>query len=502
MEKIGLLKRNDKNEYGFYHHQIEEYYKCQYPYDKMSPEALKRFCDVGLKQINRKTYIECIFLAQYILNQVDNDIWEALVLKICSNDIGHQKTYDICVAASNILDNISLAKLPDKYIEIYTHMTNLLTDRNGIFYAQKLYKPVYDRFCLKPETFKDWLTDLIAMMKSYIINELHLNHSHTSLKISQRIISILEKNYSKEEKLNEMLLDIYESQIFIYNEQQELEKALAVSDLSITLSEKTDITKLISAWLIRGDIYYTNVLSYKFKKDFCKCWEKAQKLYEKSDIKVENYYFKTALYLNVYMRVVLLHIIREDFQASIEYMNILKKYIKKTKMPFFEIKLRHLLVCFEIFSNKKDFELLSHYEKLSLYLKESIDICAVYGSQTLYIDCFHMLAILQRICSKTNYAIDNYQKCYSLLQKLIRKQENSLHWIHLILDITIAMRQLGFKSKLPPHIWQLASSNSDIKDVVYSVCNIADEKFIEYLETMQITSPIYYEDKFIHFPKI
>lgn len=503
MEKIGLIKQNDHGEYGFYHQKIEEFYKYEYPYEKMSSNALKKFCYIALHQINRKAYIECIFLAQFILNDIDKDVCEHIISKILANDISYQRTRDICIVLSCVLDNKLYQVLPDKYIDIYQHMTDLLIDRKGIDYAQKLYKVVYDYFTMDPTVFNNCIKKLISMMKSYIINELHLNNPQFALEVSENIITLLKRYYTNNKYYNELLLNVYESQIFIYNEKQDLERALAISDMTIELAEKSSIKQeLIKSWFVRGDIYYTNVLSYKFKGEISQCWKKSQELYEENNIKMDGSYSSTALFLNVYMRVVLRNIIDNDFDNTIQYMDSLKKYFSRTGMPFFEIKLRHLLVCYEIFSNSSETALLSQYEKLSFYLKESIDLCAVYGSQTLYLDCFHMLAILQRVCSKYNYAIDNYQKCFSILQRLLENHENIVHWIYIILDITIAMRQLNSKRTIPPHIWQLVSSYPDLKEIIYSICNISEDNLPEYLENMIISSPLYYSEKFIHFPKI
>ena len=501
MEKIGLIKQNDKGEYGFYHQQIEEYYKNKYSYKKMTNDTLKKFCDVALKQINRKNYIECIFLAQYMLNQVDEAIWLEITFKICSNDISVQKTQDVCTAASNILDNSSPVLLPLKYVDIYMHMTDLLTNRMGILGAQELYQFVYKRFCRNPETFNDYLPELIQMLRTYIINVLHLNQPQNSLEICQKTIGLLHKHYANYISINYLLLNIYESQVFIYNEMQELDKALEVSDIVMDLAQKTNIVhKQINACYMRGDIYYTNVHACDYTEKICAYWEKAALLYEKSSIKVEESFDSLALYLNVYMRKVLLNILQEDFEKASKYMEPLRKYIGKTKMPFFEIKLRHLVVCFEIFSTQNRVELLSQYDKLDSYIKESIDTCAIYGSQTLYLDCFHLLAILQRTCNRNEYAFDNYQKSFSILNVLLGRQENAFHWIHFILDIVIAMRQLNRKDNIPPHIWQLVPK--DMQERLYTICNIEIENLNDYLATIRIASPLYYKKEFIHFPKI
>lgn len=503
MEKVGLIKRNDKDEYGFYHQQIEEYYKNKYPYSEMTAEALKKFCIVAQKQLNKRAYLECIFLAQYILNETDDKIWNEIVLKICTDNIDYQKTYNVCIAASNILDNYSTAILPDRYMEIYTHMTNLLTDRTGISYAQKLYKSVYDRFCLMPMTFSLNLSDLVDMMKTYVINGLHLNQAQDSLAICKKIISLLQKYFDDYEIISVLLLNLYESQIFICNELQDLGMALSISDIAIDLAEKsTNISKQVSAWYIRGDIYYSNIYSCRYIEKICECWDKAFKIYKDNNINDENEYSSTALYLNVYMRKALLNIMQKDYSKAAEYMSYLKKYIGKTKMVFFEIKLRQLYVCFEIFARNDCLKLFSEYDKLDSYIKESIDICAIYGSQTLYLDCFHILAILQRVCGKNEYAIDNYQKSYSILRLLLEKQGNTTHWAHFILDLVIAMRQLNCKDKIPPRIWQLFDSYTDIMGIIKKVHDISEKELTDYLEDLQYTGPLYCSAQHINFPKI
>lgn len=279
--------------------------------------------------------------------------------------------------------------------------------------------------------------------------------------------------------------------------------ALSISDIAINLAEKSDnISTQVSVWYIRGDIYYSNIYSRNYIREICECWDKAFEIYSDNDIKDENEYSSTALYLNVYMRKVLLNIMKKDYYKALECMSSLKKYIGKTKMIFFEIKLRQLYVCCKIFAQDDNLKLISEYEKMNLYIKESIDICAVYGSQTLYLDCFHLLAILQRICGKSEYSIDNYQKSYSILHVLMRKQENASHWTHFILDLVLAMRQLNCKDKIPPHIWQLVDSYTDVKDVIRDACKISEKNLIDFLTNLQYTGPLYDSKRYINFPKI
>lgn len=503
MEKVGLIKRNDKDEYGFYHQQIEEYYKSKYTYSRMSDKALKKFCTVAQKQINKRAYMECIFLAQYILNEVDDQIWNEIVIKICTDNIDYQKTYNLCIAASNFLDNSSSVRLPDRYIELYTHMTNLVTDRSGIFHAQEFYKSVYDRFCLMPSSFSFYLVDLVKMMKTYVINGLHLNLSQDSLVICKKIISLLQEYFSDYKMIGTLLLNLYESQILIYNELQDLDMALSISDIEIDMAEQlADISKQVSAWYIRGDIYYTNIYACRYIDKIYTCWDKAYRIYEDNDINDENEYSSTALYLNVHMREVLLNIMQKKYSKAVAYMSSLKKYIGKTKMVFFEIKLRHLYVCSEIFAQNDPFMFYSKYDELDSYIKESIDICAVYGSQTLYLDCFHILAILQRLYAKSEYAIDNYQKSYSILQLLLKKQGNVIHWAHFVLDLVIAMRLMNGKDQIPPHIWSLFDSSPDIRDIIKKTHDISQYELTDYLENLQYTGPLYYSEQYISFPKI
>lgn len=467
MEKIGLIKKNKENEYGFYHQQIENYFNNKYPYYEMSDASLKNFCNATIRRINIKEYLECIFLAQYTLNEVNYKILSEITKKICMDNIDVQKTLDICFAVKNILENNTLDELPEKYVEIYTHMTNLLSVLLGISSSQKLYNSVYERFSRKPISFIQYLPETVGLLKTFLTNKLHLNQAEDSLKKSNNIITILNNNFKSNINLNNILSEIYEIQIFVYNELQDIEMALKISDTVMSLAQASDIpSKIIKSWYARGDIYYTNVYSNKYLREICECWNEAFKIYQTNDFENDDWYTSTALYLNVYMRRILTGMIQQDSKQVKQEMSDIVKYIGKTKMTFFEIKIRQLYVCYNIFSDIDRMEMYSKYEKMVSYLKESIDICALYGSQTMYLDCFHLLSILQKVCGKKEYSIDNYQKSYSILQSLLKKNSNSANWAHFLLDMVIAMRQLNQKDKIPPNIWKLVKPYSDIEDVL------------------------------------
>lgn len=504
MKRVGLIKVNDDGEYGFYHQQIEEYYKSKYPYKQQTSSALERFCIVAQKQINKKTYIECIFLAQYLLNKINDDIWNKLITRICTNNIDYRKTYDICIATSNILENYPQKVSPVKYIKIYNHMTNLVTSRNGILDAHLLYKRVYVRFCHVPQFFNNVLVDLIGMMKTYILNGLHLNHAHDSLEICTNTILLLKNHFADYTEYNNLLLNIYEGKIFVYNKLQDLEMSLKAGEILIDLAKSSDnIINQVRAQFIKGDIYYSNYYAYKYIKETCTCWHEAFKIYNDNAIEHNAHdYFSQALFFNVYMREIMTNLMEQNHEEAIKHMSTIQAYIGRTKMNYFEIKLRHLYVCVRLYTQNSLGKLLCEYEKLYSYIIESIDICAVYGSQTLYLDCFHLLAILQRICGKSNWSIDNYSKSYSILRLLLENQENATQWTYFILDLVIAMRELNCKNKIPPHIWRLLNNEPDAEDTIKKIYKAKKDELEDLLRTSQYKSPLYCDIRFINFPKI
>lgn len=383
-------------------------------------------------------------------------------------------------------------------------MTNLVTNRRGISDAQILYKKVYDRFCIMTQKFSICLPDLVDMLKTYILNGLHLNQVDDSLEICTKAISLLKCHFVDYTEYNNLLLNLYEAKIFIYNKLQDLKMALKTGDIVINLAQSsTNIINQVRAQYIKGDIYYSNFYANKFIKETCCCWHEAFKIYNDNAIEHNEYdYFSLALFFNIYMREIMSNLMERNYEDALEHMSMLQKYIGRTKMNYFEIKLRHLYICVILYTQKNIQKILSEYEKLYSYIIESIDICAVYGSQSLYLDCFHLLAIMQRICGKSKWSMDNYIKGYSILRLLLNNQENATQWTYFILDLVTAMRELNCKDKIPPRIWQLLSTEPNAEDTIKKIYTSREDELESILRSTQYKSPLYCDIRFINFPKI
>ena len=133
-------------------------------------------------------------------------------------------------------------------------------------------------------------------------------------------------------------------------------------------------------------------------------------------------------------------------------------------------------------------------------MKESIDLCALYGNDTLYLDCFHTLAILQRYSGKHDLAMDSYKKTYIVFEHIF--ENNKLdHWTYLLFDMAISIKSLHYEFCLPPKIWlQIASLFLSTK--LRQLLEISNDAIEEYIETEEPISLPFLEEGHIYFPKI
>ena len=499
---IGLLKMNAEGLYGFYHQQIELYYKDCYPYIELTEEALELYINTASQEYNKTLYLETIFLAQFVLHKVQFSIFNRIVDNILIQKVDYSKSYEICKSVSVLLDS-EVFELPlDVYINLYKNMTNICINRVGLLMTEEIYQSIYERFTHSYLIFTDKLLKIMQVVQQHIRSLLSLHRIGESLQKNNYVLSIIEKHFQSHKDYIPLLIELYYLQIYAYNIQNDLKAALEISDLCINLSQKTKIRKyLIQSWFTKGDIYYTYRTSYNFKSEIIDCWNMAWETYQHEQPEKSSFFTDTAFYLNLLMRKTLVFLFEDNKESACQNATELADYFNETQMMYFEIKIRQLYVIVFLYYLRKDILEEKDYHKLESLLKKCIDICAVYGNETLYLDCFHLLAILQRSYGKQDFSQDNYKKCFAITQHILEHQLSLERWSYFLFDLVIAMRKNNAECDIPPHIWHLISDN-ELSSRLHELTTIRKENFEDYLEDEMPISLPYHAEKHIYFPKI
>lgn len=502
MMQIGLLKMNSEGLYGFYHQQIELYFKNCYPYTELSEEALELYIDTALREYNRSLYLETIFLAQYALCKVQSKIFYETVNNILLQKVDYSKSYEICKSVSILLDSKSFEVPQDIYIRLYKNMSNIFINRVGLLKAEELYESIYACFCNSYFSFTDNLIDLMQVLQDYIRALVSLHKVNKSLEKNNYILELVKQYFQNHKDYIPVLIELYYLQIYAYNVLNNLKVALEISDLCIELSKKTEIKKyLIHSWFTKGDTYYTYRTSYHFKSQIIECWNTAWEIYKNTKLEKSSFFVDTAFYLNLLMRNTLVTLFNNNQEASYQNAKELESYFDGTQMMYFEIKIRQLYVIVFLYYSKDNVIEEKDYNRLESLLKKCIDICAVYGNETLYLDCFHLLAILQRSYYRQEFSQDNYKKCFAIAQRILEHQSSLERWSYFLFDLVIAMRENAAECDIPPRIWHLIADN-ELSERLHELATIKKETFEDYLENEEPISLPYHIEKHIYFPKI
>lgn len=502
MMYIGLLKTNAEGFYGFYHQQIELYYKKFYPYTELTEDELKLYISTALKEYNRTLYLETIFLAQYAIHEVKSNIFRKITGNILIQKIDYSRTYEICKAVSVLLDN-GIYKVPQHtYISLYECMTNICVNRVGLLMTEEIYKSIYEHFCHAYSDFVKNLSEIMHILQEYVRALLSLHKAKESLQKCNCVLEVVEQHFQMHKDYVPILIELNYLQIYAYNLLNDHESALAISDLCIELSKKTDTKKyLIQSWFTKGDIYYTYRSSYYYKAQIVDCWNTAWKIYQNPENNPLPVFVDIAFYLNLLIRKTLVMLFEDDKNGAYQNSKELASYFDRTKMMYFEIKIRQLYVMTFLYFSKGDVIDEKNYGKLESLLKKCIDICAVYGNETLYLDCFHLLAILQRCYGSQSFSQDNYKKSFAIAQHILENQASLERWSYFLFDLVIAMRKNNAEYDIPPRIWHLIQDD-ELSACLHKLVVSRKENFEDYLEDETPISIPYHPEKHIYFPKI
>lgn len=506
MMQAGFLKMNSDGFYGFYHQQIESYFHNRYHYAKLSEDELRSYIDITMKEYDRSLYLESIFLAQYELNQVQPRIFNKIIANVLVQQVDYCRSYEICKAVSVLLHNESFKVQRQIYTKLYQNITIMCLNRSGLHNTEKIYEDVYEYFCFAYSEFSDVLAEVMNILRAYIRAMINMHKPKESLQKNKYILDIMKLHFQKDKNYTILQIELYYLQIHAYNILSDLNKALEISDICIDKSKKAQNNKyIIQSCFVKGDIYYTYKLSYSYKDQIINNWNAAWEFYQNLKDSEQLFYSDLAFHLELLMRKTLAMLFnaksgtcQED--GLYEIITELASYFDKTNMMYYEIKIRLLYIVISLCMTDDKIE--CDYNYLEMLLKRCIDICAVYGNETLYLDCFHLLAILQKNCGHQFFAQDNYKKCFAILQRILEQQISLEHWSYFLFDMVIAMRENNEERTMPPHIWDLIETDSGLSEKLHRLATIRKDAFQDYLDALTPVSLPYDPDTHTYFPKI
>lgn len=502
LERLGLITRTENGDILFYHSYVERYYTERYPVTCISHELLKKFTLTVDSLSLRPLLFFPYFWGQYLLGTVDADLFRAALQRLDSRNIESDFMLPCMEAVSLLLESGRFDISRPAYLDAYVSMIEIIGNRKGLSWRFAFFQRVYYSFMGVPQTYWTCMPQLFRIFRKYLISLLNTRQIAKSLEINLSLFELVRTAVFDETEKRKILVKLYNCQVMVYNQTNDLEKALAANQQSMDiLRNLNDPSEMINTWRGRGDIYYSNALAYRHRSELSECWQKALELYQASHDTASDSGFSEQLKVATYLKAVLAGMIAGNAQEVERLIPFVSGCIGHTGMLYYEINARLVKAEYLIWCCHGRLAVAQEpCPELRKLLDQAIDLAALYGRQSASVHCFHLRALMQMCAGQFGFSRDNYLKTAYMLVEMLKTESEYQHWAYFWVDFAIQIRTMRWE--VPQSLFR------QVKDkLLYSeltrLFNMSEREFLVYYETeYRALSPLSDFTGKLTFPRI
>ncbi len=433
---LGLLLVNDDSSISFYHQYFETYFQQTAPLEQLPQGLLERFCAAVETRRLMESMQDAYYLARYALGTCDLPLLSKAVGRIASWRVLPRLSPAVKEAVFLQLENES-ENLPDKLVADCHYAMCLMTGkREGMHKACRYYERCYQDFLTSQKSYTRCRETVFRLIREYLLSLGNLNRNEDAVMRVKKLFSC--------RPTNEEYCVLQKILCISYYSMGQIEKAVeAIQDGLLHCPD--DTRKYLSLLQELGKSYYFHPNAYAYREKICEPWEKAFAIYqEKWAPDFDNGSCRTrqkdiAAYLNAGVA----DLIRGRLKAAEAKMAYLVRYIDRTEMPFYEIKLRFFKAALLLLRDMADGTPNRSYDAICTFLDQAADICVIHYSMQDYPLCFYLRASAQLNAGRYDEAVDSYKKTCQVLQKHINSEREESTWSYFYEDMALRFAQLG-----------------------------------------------------------
>lgn len=498
LERIGFINIGMDDHIQFSHQFFEKYFISRYSLlskpEEFRQKLLKSFEQYGYTY----EFFFSLFLVKKSLNQLSQNDFDAALEKIMQRDVEFNYSLEIFNIISDYLDSSIESISPKTYVKVYWQIESMTVKRHGMKKCLIYNEKVFNQFICNCPKFAEHLTNVFKLLEEYVCHLLNLQEFNESLKKNKQLTDLLENEMINNIGCKEVLINMYIRQTMVYYHLQLVENAEFTNDKAMTLAQSIDDREgIIECWKSKGDIYYHNYDADLYADEIIDAWSMAYKKYcEYSDHNI-----RLSLKLAIALKAIRVDILKNDLTAAEPKIEFISSCIDKTNMVFYEIIIRLVKAMFLIIKYDK---YLSHensvYNEVVKLINQATDLCAIYGNNNIYINCFYLRAIAQFKASKWDFSFDNFIKTLSIIVDKTEWNILEKKWSGFITDLMIYERKLN--KKIPESIESKLFVNEQIKESIVKIRTLTNEKFEDFFDNYVTKSLFKDKEKKIGFPNI
>lgn len=431
---LGILSIDASGNLLFYHQYFEKYFQHVCPLEQISQELLEDFCAAIEKRHLEKNMLEAYYLAKYTLGTCEQALLQKVMKKLIDWQVPPRLSSSVKLAVAAQLENCS-EEIPDRLVaSCYYEMCFMTANREGMKEACNFYEKCFQDLLAEDKAYTKNRDIIFPLIREYLLSLGNLNCNKCAIEHAEKLLA---HYYSEAEycTIREILC------ISNYAMGQVSQAVIEVKDALQHCTTNEDILKLTHEY---GKSYYFAPDAFQYQKQICEHWDNAFDFYRKHWNKPENNHNLSCLQREIaaWLNAGISNLIQGKIMEAEEKRKYLFQYLDRTRMPFYEIKLRLFGALVLIMSDMGCVISEQSYKEICRLLDNATDICVVYYNMQDYPLCFYLRAVTQLYAGRYDEALDSYKKTCTVLQKYINSEQEESIWSYFYEDMVLRFVQL------------------------------------------------------------
>lgn len=455
--QAGIITQLTDGSITLYHQYFGQYFHKAYPFHALSTNQLEQFVNAVKKIRAISDLIVPVALAQYYLGDVDEIYYQKLMKKVMNWQIDARISQYVLPIVATLLDRRKDDMQVFNYVKCYNAICFMTANREGIEKACTFYERLLTGFEEEPQRYHDAFDQLFVLLREYAISLNNLNKNDTGLKTLNRIQAGLDELPFTDTRKQKYVAEIFHIKCMMHYWCGETKLAITDAENAIKSAEKGNaLWQKLSALREYGYTYYYAQNAAEQREHMCARWDQAMDLYSalQPDGATGLHGSELQPYIASHLVSAIADLARSDMVSAEQKVDMLTKYLDKTDMPFYDIKIRLLRAQFLLMQEFNLNHIVNDTEEIHLLIGQATDKCAIYYNLQDYPNCFYMEAVTFLLSGEHKKALDGYLKTCHVLQKQVDMYSEAASiekvWRYFYEDMAMQLRKMNvaFPEKL------------------------------------------------------
>lgn len=444
LEDLNLVWQDENNFILFRHQLIGRYFKTIYPIDYMPDELMKETIYAIETRHMRKQYCFFYFLLLYFYGKLNESIIQYTIHEVAKYHMDNSFIELWMKVLLEILPEYSYTFDSKDVASALYHGCLFIAHHTGLSNSLKYYEKASSYILNNAAYFTGSSIKVCKLFKEYENSQLNTGLCEGIEEFSKQVEKFLIETEPDTEILYKRLGEEKIQQCVILNALNQSDDALTVVNEGFEIAQRTnDLNLKMKVLRERGYVYYYHENAADFRQSLADSWRSCFNVLKEEylpTIKQNKIIYDDQPTVAAYLVGILGDLAAFDYSGADEKAIIIKKMLDKTKMPFYEIKLRLALSVYYFIKEQNSCQWRQYYDIQMRLIHQAIDKCVAYFSMRDYPVCFYLLGLVQIYSGEQTYALDNLEKAFLLAERYSFNQEVEKSWKYLFYDIAFYFR--------------------------------------------------------------